>query len=189
MSNQFVKIGSDGKPLKPNHPVIETGELAGSLDYDVDNNRWNINYFGLNRLRLLALFGGSEITPTEMSEFWANLETSRNADDFGDESEASISDASVIRAISLNTKFNAYLNRAAHNESPTGVQWLLPFVDLNGTASRLEAVMFANCVDKALDILKGEMIQILSHEQYTYYDNFVAWVLDDDNWHGIGFSS
>ena len=189
MSNQFVKIGSDGKPLKPNHPVINTGELAGSLDYDVDNNRWNINYFGLNRLRLLALFGGSEITPTEMSEFWANLETSRNADDFGDESEDSISDASVIRAISLNTKFNAYLNDRA-TVSPTGVHWLRPFVDLNKPASRLEAVMFANCVDSAIEILKGEMIQILSYEQYTYYEKFVEWVgrIDDDNWHGIGFN-
>jgi len=188
MSNQFVKIGSDGKPLKPNHPVIETGELAGSLNYDVDNNRWNINYFGLNRLRLLALFGANEITPAEMSEFWANLETSRNADDFGDESEDSISDASVIRAISLNSKFNAYLNEAAETKSPNGVGWLRPFVGLNKTASRLEAVMFANCVDDAIGILKGEMIQILSYEQYAYYDEFVEWVLDDTNWHGIGFN-
>jgi hypothetical protein len=188
MSNQFVKIGSDGKPLKPKHPVIETGELAGSLDYDVDNNRWNINYFGLNRLRLLALFGGSEITPTEMSEFWANLETSRNADDFGDESEDSVSDATVMKVVSLNTKFNAYLNSVAETESPNGVLWLRPFVDLNKTASRLEAVMFANCVDNAIDILRGEMIQILSSEQYTYYEKFVEWVLDDDNWHGLGFN-
>lgn len=188
MSNQFVKIGSDGKPLKPAHPVIKTGELAGSLNYEVDNNRWNINYFGLNRLRLLALFGGNQITPAEMSEFWANLETSRNADDFGDESKDSISDASVIRAISLNTKFNAYLNSVAETESPTGVLWLRPFVDLNKTASRLEAVMFANCVDNAIEILRGEMIQILSYEQYTYYENFVEWVLDDENWYEIGFN-
>lgn len=192
MSNQFVKIGSDGKPLKPNHPIIIDGELEGSLDYDVDLNRWNINYFGLNRLRLLALFGANEITPAEMSEFWANLETSRNADDFGDESKDDISDASVIRAISLNTKFNAYLNSVAHGtmqpETHDGVLWLLPFVDLNKTASRLEAVKFANAVDAALDILKGEIIQILSDEQYTYYDNFVAWMLDDENWHEIGFN-
>jgi hypothetical protein len=48
--------------------------------------------------------------------------------------------------------------------------------------------MFANCVDKALEILKGEMIQILSYEQYTYYDKFVEWVLDDTNWHELGFN-
>lgn len=188
MSNQFVKIGSDGKPLKPNHPIFIDGELEGSFDYEVDLNRWNINYFGLNRLRLLALFGANEITPAEMSEFWANLETSRNNDDFGDESKDDISDATVIRAISLNTKFNAYLNEAAETESPNGVAWLRPFVDLNKPASRLQAVMFANCVDKALDILKGEMIQILSYEQYTYYDKFVEWILDDTNWHELGFN-
>jgi hypothetical protein len=188
MSNQFVKIGSDGKPLKPAHPVIETGELAGSLNYEVDNNRWNINYFGLNRLRLLALFGANEITPAEMSEFWANLETSRNADDFGDESKEDISDASVIRVISLNTKFNSYLNSVSATESPNGVLWLRPFVDLNKTASRLQATMFANCVDNAINTLKGEMIQILSYEQYTYYENFVGWMLDDENWYEIGFN-
>jgi len=175
MSNQFVKIGSDGKP-QPNHPVIETGELAGSLDYDVDNNRWDINYFGLN------------ITPAEMSEFWANLETSRNGCDFGDESEDEISDATVMRVVSQNIKFNAYLNSIAETESPNGVLWLRPFVDLNTSASRLEAVMFTNAVDAAIDILKGEMIQILSYEQYAYYEKFVAWMLDDDNWYEIGFN-
>tara|TARA_B100000035_G_scaffold85417_1_gene71789 strand:- start:92 stop:661 length:570 start_codon:yes stop_codon:yes gene_type:complete len=188
MSNQFVKIGSDGKPLKPNHPTIASGELAGSLDYNVDLNRWNINYFGLHRLRLLALFGGSEINPTEMSEFWANLETSRNGDDFGDESGDEISDASVIRAVSLNTKLNAYLNNAAQTEH-TGIFWMRPFVDLNKHASRDEARMFASAVDTALDILKGEIIQVLSHEQYDYYEGFVAWILDpDDNWEAIGFN-
>ena len=55
-----------------------------------------------------------------MSEFWANLETSRNGDNFGDESGDEISDASVIRAVSLNTKLNAYLNNAAQTEH-TGI--------------------------------------------------------------------
>ena len=125
MSNQFVKIGSDGTPLKPKHPVISNGHLAGSLDYDADNNRWNINYFGLHRLRLLALFGANEIDPTEMSEFWANLETSRNRDDFGDESGDEISDEAVMRAVSLNTKLNACLNNAAQSEK-AGIFWMRP---------------------------------------------------------------
>ena len=73
-------------------------------------------------------------------------------------------------------------------ESPNGVLWLRPFVDLNKTASRLEAVVFTNAVANAIDILKGEMIQILSHEQYNYYENFVAWMLDDENWYKIGFN-
>lgn len=187
MSNQFVKIGSDGKPLKPNHPTIDSGELAGSLDYDVDLNRWNINYFGLHRLRLLALFGANEIDPTEMSEFWANLETSRNGDDFGDESGDEISDASVIRAVSLNTKLNAYLNNAAQTEK-AGIFWMRPFVDLNKHASRDEAKMFASAVDTAIDTLRGEIIQVLSHEQYDYYEGFVEWILDDVNWDTIGFN-
>ena len=48
--------------------------------------------------------------------------------------------------------------------------------------------MFANCVDNAIEILRGEMIQILSYEQYTYYESFVGWVLDDENWYEIGFN-
>ena len=187
MSNQFVKIGSDGTPLKPKHPVISNGHLAGSLDYDADNNRWIINYFGLHRLRLLALFGANEIDPTEMSEFWANLETSRNRDDFGDESGDEISDEAVMRAVSLNTKLNACLNNAAQSER-AGIFWMRPFVDLNKRASRHEAIMFANAVDTALEILKGEIIQVLSHEQYSYYDGFVGWILDDDGWEAIGFN-
>ena len=182
-----MKIGSDGKPLKPNHPVILEGVLAGSFDYEVNLNRWDINYFGLHRLRLLALFGANEIDPTEMSEFWANLEASRNGDNFGDESGDEISDASVIRAVSLNTKLNAYLNNAAQTEK-TGIFWMRPFVDLNKHASRDEAVMFASAVDTALDILKGEIIQVLSHEQYDYYERFVGWILNDDNWEAIGFN-
>mgnify|MGYP004016343737 FL=1 len=94
----------------------------------------------------------------------------------------------MIRVISLNTKFNSYLNSVSATESPSGVLWLRPFVNLNKTASRLEAVMFTNAVADAIDILRGEMIQILSYEQYTYYENFVAWMLDDENWYEIGFN-
>ena len=187
MSNQFVKIGSDGKPLKPNYPIISSGELAGSYDYEVDLNRWSINYFGLHRLRLLALFGAGEISPGEMSEFWANLETSRNGDNFGDISGDEISDSSVVRAVSLNTKLNAYLNNAAQTEH-TGIFWLRPFVNLNNHASKEEAGMFANAISTALETLKGEIIQVLSHEQYDYYEGFVGWILDDDNWEAIGFN-
>ena len=63
-----------------------------------------------------------------------------------------------------------------------------PFVDLNKRASRDEARMFASAVDTALDILKGEIIQVLSHEQYSYYEGFVEWILDDDGWEAIGFN-
>jgi hypothetical protein len=188
MSNQFVKIGSDGKPLKPDHPVIETGELAGSLDYDVDNNRWNINYFGLNRLRLLALFGTREITPAEMSEFWANLEMSRNGQDFGDSSDAEVNDRNVIKALSLNTKFNAYLNGAAERiEDHKGVKWMKPFVNLNGHATRIEAGIFARSVEFALEQISKEMVQVLSEEQYQYYSNFVSWAYDG-NYDAMGFN-
>ena len=62
-------------------------------------------------------------------------------------------------------------------------------MDLNKHATKDEARMFASAVDTALDILKGEIIQVLSHEQYDYYEGFVAWILDpDDNWEAIGFN-
>ena len=63
-----------------------------------------------------------------------------------------------------------------------------PFVDLNKHASRDEAVMFANAVETALETLRGEIIQVLSHEQYSYYEGFVEWILDDVNWEAIGFN-
>jgi hypothetical protein len=184
MSNQLVRLGADGNALKPEYPVIEghiVPEMNGEIDYDAgDLNRYELNYFALNRARILALFGAGIVDAKETLSRIFQLDSSRMDDDFGDDSKMEVTDDNVLSVIQATSEITAMLQEHA------SIEWLKPFIDWNGKATIKQTKNFGGFLKAAVGIMSDEPVRIISDEQLVFYATLADFLLNSDN--GVGFS-
>lgn len=181
MSNQLVRLNDDGSAMKPEYPIIEGSkvpEMNGEPDYQAgDVNRFELNYFALNRARILALFGAAVIDAKEALSLLNSLDASRQSDDFGDDSELAVNDDNVLEVIKANQMLHALLRGAP--------EWLEPFVDWHGSANETHTKNFGGYIKVAVEIISNEVVRIVSDEQLVFYAQLADFLLNSHN--GVGF--
>jgi len=182
MSNQLVRLNDNGSAMEAEYPTIEghkIPEMNGEPDYNAgDINRFELNYFALNRARVLALFGAAVIDAKEALSLLNSLDASRQSEDVGDDSELEVTDDNVLEVIKANSRLNALLRE--------GPEWLKPFVDWNTAASEKHTKNFGGYLHTAVEIISNEVIQIISDEQLVFYANLAEFLVKSHN--GVGFN-